>query len=271
MDLQLHGKRVLVTGSSSGIGRGIARFLAQEGCSIAVHGRSPDRVAAVVAEIRAAGGLAVPVLGEMANDDSVQQVASAALEALGGIDVLVGNAGGRAGQGDGSWEATEPEDFLRTYQLNVASNVRLVKALVPGMKARGWGRIILISSVAGAQPKPNTVPDYAASKLALVNVGLSLAKWLQGTGITVNTISPGVVESEAIRAFMRRTAQAKGWPLDWPSLREKAVREVFRVPVGRIGRPEDVAAMVALLASDLGGFCHGANIRVDGGAVGVVQ
>src|SRR5690606_10029424 len=97
-----------------------------------------------------------------------------------------------------SFEQTPPQNFVDTYQINVASNVRLVQELVGGMKARGWGRIVFISSVAGVQPKPNSVPDYATSKAALVTLGLSMAKWLANTGITVNTISPGVVDSLSI-------------------------------------------------------------------------
>jgi len=149
--------------------------------------------------------------------------------------------------------------------------VRLVHELVGGMKDRAWGRIILISSVAGIQPKPNSVPDYAASKAALINLGVSLSKWLSNTGVTVNTVSPGVIATDAIRGFMQRLATARGWTHDWESLERKAVDEVFKVPVGRIGKAEEVAALVALLASDLVGFMHGTNIRIDGGAVGVVN
>lgn len=268
MDLKLEGKRALVTGSSAGIGRGIALRLAAEGCIVAIHGRDEARANEVVAEIEAAGGKAVAIFGEMHDDAAVTAVAQKALAALGQIDILVGNAGGRGGSGNGSFEQTAPSDFLDTYQINVTSNVRLVQELVGGMKERGWGRIVFISSVAGVQPKPNSVPDYATSKAALVTLGLSMAKWLANTGITVNTISPGVVDSLSIRRFLKNMATTKGWPEDWPSLQKAAVKDVFKVPVGRIGQPEDIAAMVALLSSDLGGFIHGSNIRIDGGAVG---
>ena len=271
MDLNLQGKRAFVTGSSSGIGRGIALTLAREGCTVCVHGRDIERTNAVVAEIEAAGGRAVAVFGAMSDDAAVKKLAAEAQSALGGVDILVCNAGGRAGTGNGTYPETSPADFLATYQTNVTSNIGLVQVLADGMKQRGWGRIVLISSVAGAQPKPNSVPDYAASKAALVNVGLSLAKWLANTGVTVNTISPGVVDSASIRRFVGGVGAAKGWPLDWPTLQQKAVEEIFKVPVGRIGQPQDIAAMVALLASDLGGFIHGSNIRIDGGAVGVVN
>lgn len=268
MDLKLEDKRALITGSSAGIGRGIALMLAREGCTVAIHGRDEARVTEVVAEVEAFGGKAVPVFGEMHDDAAVTKVAQNALAALGQIDILIGNAGGRGGSGNGSFEQTAPSDFLDTYQINVASNVRLVQELVGGMRAHGWGRIVFISSVAGVRPEPNSVPDYAASKAALVTLGLSMAKWLAGSGITVNTISPGVVDSLAIRRFLKTMATAKGWPEDWPSLEKAAVKNVFKVPVGRIGQPEDIAAMVALLCSDLGGFIHGSNIRIDGGGVG---
>lgn len=272
MDLNLKGKRVLVTGSSTGIGEGIARFLAKEGCIVAIHGRNNDRINQVADEIRADGGQAVTVLGEMNDDDSVKQVALGALEALGGVDILVANAGGRVKKGNTPWDTTTPADFMSTFQINVASAVRLVHELVPGMKEQHWGRVILISSIASVNPMPDLVPDYAACKAALVTTGLSLAKWLRNTGITVNTISPGVILSDGVRNFFLSMADKKGWPKDdWPALEKQAVKELFQIPVGRIGTPQDIAAMVALISSDLGGFIHGSNIRMDGGSVGVTN
>lgn len=184
MDLQLQGKRALVTGSSGGIGEGIVKTLASEGVAVVVHGRNEQSANRVAQEITATGGKAFVVLGDLSNDEGAQNVADAALSALGGIDILVNNAGGYE-QVD--WMESKPSKWADMFNHDVLSMVRLVQHLAPQMKQLGWGRFIQLSSSAGVQPYAFG-PDYSAAKAAIINLSVSLAKDLAGTGITANTI-----------------------------------------------------------------------------------
>jgi 3-oxoacyl-[acyl-carrier protein] reductase len=165
MELQLEGKRGIVTGSSAGIGEAIAKELAGEGVIAAVHGRRPQEVARVVAEIEAGGGAAVAVVGDVTVAQDCDGVAEQVAAVLGGLNILVNNAG--------SYQPTtsseiDPEQWSKTYEANVVSVVRLLKRFLPGMIEQRYGRLIQIASGEASNPFP-TMPDYAASKAALVN------------------------------------------------------------------------------------------------------
>ncbi len=167
MDLQLQGKRALVTGSSSGIGAGIAIALAREGAAVVVHGRSRERAEQVAEELRGQGGRVQVAIGDLTDDAQAAQVAHAADDAFGGIDILINNAGGTAGKQQQDWLGTAPEVWAATYQTNVISAVRLIRHFIPQMKQRGWGRIIQLASASATQPLPFSLPDYQASKAAV--------------------------------------------------------------------------------------------------------
>ncbi len=179
MDLQLAGKVALVTGSSSGIGAEIARTLVREGATVIVHGRSSASAEQVAQSITKENGDAVVVTGDLATDEGAEQVASAALAATGAVDILINNAGTYGNQG---WMETTAEGWAARYNANVLSVVRLVQRLIPQMKARGWGRLIQMASGEATQPFA-FMPDYAATKAALVNLTVSLAKELARTGL----------------------------------------------------------------------------------------
>lgn len=257
MDLALRTKRILVTGSSRGTGAGIARVLAREGAIVFVHGFELEAAEAVAAAIRADGGDARPVAGDIRMDAGAREVAKAAGE----IDVLVNNYGVAEG---GSWESPT-SDWIDVYEKNVLSGVRLVQAFTPGMKARRWGRVLFVSTVGYARPN-SRMPHYYASKMALVNMTLSLAKELAYTGITVNCISPGIIATAEIREMFERRAIQKGEPADWASLEAQIVRGEMPNPAGIVGTPEDIGELVAFLASDRARYVNAANIRIDGGA-----
>src|SRR5262249_954826 len=165
MDLQLQGKRVLVTGSSSGIGEAIAKTLAKEGAFVVVHGRRGTEVRRVIREIGRGGGRAFAVLGDLGTDAGADQVAGATLKAIGGVDVLVNNAGAFPAK---PWLETTAADWVSLYDQNVGSMVRMVNRLVPGMKERGWGRVVSIASAVATSPFPSMGP-YSATKGANVN------------------------------------------------------------------------------------------------------
>jgi len=261
MDLQLIGKRALVTGSSAGIGEAIAKALAAEGAAVLVHGRSAPRAQAVAARIREAGGRAEVVLGDLSTDGGAAEVARQAL-AGGPVDILVNNAGFYENR---TWWTATPEDWVATLQSDLLSSVRLIQALVPAMKARGWGRVIQIGSGTGAQPFAG-YPQYCALNAARTNAAVSLARELKGTGVTSNIVSPGLVVTDAVREWFTALAPDHGWGDTWDAIEGGAVRDVLPNDVGRFGQPEEIAAVVAFLASSLSSFVSGANWRVDGGS-----
>ncbi|WP_375484977.1 SDR family NAD(P)-dependent oxidoreductase [uncultured Mycobacterium sp.] len=263
MDFGLDGKRALVTGSSSGIGAGIAKTLASEGVSVVAHGRNMQRVCAVVDQIRQNEGTAAAVIGDLATQDGAAAVAEAAAAAFGWVDILVNNAGGPSETGIQSWFALPVSEWAITYQRNVLSAGYLIHALAPRMKENGWGRIIQIASAAGIIPTSGQ-PDYGPSKAAMINMSMGLSKALAGTGVTVNTVMPGMIMTEGLRDFLHIFAERRGWGSDI----ERAAQYVLKgtgQSVHRIGQVEDVAYAVAVLASPKADFFNGMNLHVDGG------
>ena len=262
MDLQLAGKRALVTGSSSGIGAAIAAVLADEGCSVVVTGRNVERTAAVAERLRSSGATVASATGDLATDAGAETVADAALEAFGGIDILVNNAGGGAEVENPSWFTTDLSAWVDTYQKNVVAAGRLIHRLTPSMKEQGWGRVIQIGSMAGTVPT-SAQPDYAAAKAAMLAMSMGLSKALKGTGVTVNTVTPGMINTEGLQDFLRSFAEKRGWD-DIQQAADYILKGTGQT-VLRIGEPEDVANAVAYLASPVADFVNGVNIHMDGG------
>ena len=274
MDLQLKGKRALVTGSSSGIGTGIAETLAAEGAVVVVHGRDAGRCEAAAAAIRKAGGTAHVALGDLATEAGCNAVGDTIMNSVGGIDILVNNAGGRAcshrqdglaGPMNAGWLDIPWSDWLWTFEQNVGAAVRLLHRFVPGMKDRKWGRVINISSAAATQTEPD-LAEYQAVKAALVNMSSSLAKTLAHTGITVNTVSPGAILTPAVVKTFTEVARQMGWdPDNWDEIERRFTTELIPISSDHFGEPGDIGRMVALLASPLSSYMTGANYRIDGG------
>jgi NAD(P)-dependent dehydrogenase (short-subunit alcohol dehydrogenase family) len=262
MELELSGRTALVTGSYRGTGEGVAGVLAREGARVWVHGFEREPSEAVAERLRAEGGDVQAVAGDIRTDAGAQTVA----DEVGAVDVLVNNYGVAEG---GSWESPT-EDWIDIYQKNVLSGVRLIQAFTPGMRERAWGRVILVSTVGYARPN-SRMPHYYASKAALVNMTVSLAKELSDTGITVNCVSPGIVATREIRERFERRASKEGQPTDWPSLQKFIAREFMPNPSGIIGTPEDVGNLVAFLSSDRARYVNGSNLRIDGGAADCIQ
>ncbi|HEY6868161.1 MAG TPA: SDR family oxidoreductase [Novosphingobium sp.] len=274
MDLELVGKRALVTGSSSGIGAAIARVLAAEGATVMVHGRDEAKTRAVAQGLIDSGARASHVTGELSLEDDCAEVARRTLEFLGGVDILVNNAGGMAASNrpdstaesfNRPWLETPWDDWRWTYEQNVGSSVRLIQALAPGMIERGWGRIINISSASATQTEPD-LADYQPAKAAITNMTTGLAKSLAGSGVTVNTVTPGTIATEGVRSGFVEWAKQLGWTdREWPEIERRFTTEVIPQPIKHFGRPEDIARMVAFIASPQAGYMTGANYRVDGG------
>jgi NAD(P)-dependent dehydrogenase (short-subunit alcohol dehydrogenase family) len=264
MDYGLTGKRALVTGSSSGIGEGIARRLAEAGVTVAVHGRNPGRTSAVADAIKAAGGQAIAVTGDLVEDGAAERIRDRIDAQLGGVDILVNNAGGRfAGFNHMDWFGIPAADWIGSYKLNVVAAALMIEQFVPGMKERGWGRAIQISSGIAIQ-QPPVFPDYQAAKTALNSLSGSLAKALGGTGVTSNVISAGVIYTPGSDDELAKAANAFGLE-DWKKEERRFALEFFHHSVGRMGRPDDLAAAVLYMASPLADFVTGAHLVVDGG------
>src|SRR6266700_4608817 len=190
MDLKLKGRRALVTGSSSGIGEGIARMLAQEGCGVVVHGRNRERAEKYAADIKAAG----VAIGDLSADEGAAAVHAEARTALGGnIEILINNAGGSStGNTTKTPIQISPADWVSNYHTNTLTSVRLWRLAVPDMVAAKWGRVVNVSSAVAVHPN-NMGADYSGAKAALNNFTVSLAGSLKGVGVTVNTVSPGII------------------------------------------------------------------------------
>jgi NAD(P)-dependent dehydrogenase (short-subunit alcohol dehydrogenase family) len=237
------------------------------GATVIVHGRSSTSAEQVAQSIAGEDGKAVVVTGDLATDKGAERVASAALAVTGAVDILINNAGTYANH---SWMESTAEGWAARYNTNVLSAVRLVQHLIPQMKARGWGRLIQMASGEATQPFA-FMPDYAATKAALVNLTVSLAKEVARTGITVNTVSPGIIVTDGMERFYREVAASRGWGTDCTQIEQGVLREVLDNQVGRLGRVEEVSNLVAFIASPLAGFINGTNLRVDGGSIGTIN
>src|SRR5262245_3361956 len=261
MDLGLEDRTALVTGAWRGTGRGIATVLAEEGARVWLHGFDMALAEREAAVLRAEGCDVRAVAGDITTDAGAAQVCEAVLGA-GRVDVLVNNYGVAEGPG---WLDGSSDDWITSYQKNVLAGVRLVRGLVPGMRERGFGRVIFVGTVGSLRPGART-PHYYAAKAALPNLTVGLAKELAGSGITVNTVSPGIIATDEVRESFRRRAAKRGWSGDEVDLERRAVAEFMANPSARAGRVEEVGALVAFLASRHAGYINGANLRIDGGA-----
>ncbi|ASW09983.1 SDR family NAD(P)-dependent oxidoreductase [Rhizobium sp. 11515TR] len=264
MDLKLDGKIALVTGSSKGIGEGVAKGLAREGAIVIVHGRNKTSTEEVAHDIVTQGGRAHAVFGDLTNDDDVEGLVNDAQAFVKPVEILINNAGGSGEPED--WSTTRPETWASEYDRNVLAAVRMTARLLPNMRAAKWGRIVNISSMA-AMMAPAKRPDYAAAKAAMIAMTASLAKEVSMDGITANTVSPGTIHSDRLDEGFRKVAAAQGFASDapWTEI-EKIVLPMFaEVPMGRVGTLEEIADAIAFLVSPRASYITGANLRLDGG------
>jgi 3-oxoacyl-[acyl-carrier protein] reductase len=262
VDLKLSGKRALVTGSTAGIGEAIARVLAAEGASIAIHGRDEGRGNQLVDELKCGGTRTVFVKADLSLPDDIVALAEQARTTLGGIDVLVTNA---AVYPQHTWFESSADEWTRLYAVNVVASVRLIQLLVPEMRRAGWGRVVNISSGEASKPFAH-MPGYAATKAAINNATSSLCQALAGSGVTVNSVSAGLIRTAEVERWFYAEAEARGWRDDWDEIEAHILKSYLPVPVGHIGNPDDVARVVAFLASPDAAYINGAVVRVDGGS-----
>jgi 3-oxoacyl-[acyl-carrier protein] reductase len=238
----LSGKTALVTGASGGIGGAIARTLTQQGAAVALSGTRIDALEALASEI---GGSARVVPADLGAEGAVDGLARAAEEQMGGIDILVANAGVTR---DGLLLRMSDEDWRRVIDINLTSAFQLIRASIRGMMKKRWGRIIGITSVVGVTGSPGQV-NYAASKAGMIGMIKAVAHEVASRGITANCVAPGFIETEMSGVL--------------PAQRRQAILDA--VPMGRLGVPDEVAASVLFLASDEAAYVTGQTVHVNGG------
>lgn len=246
----LRGRSALVTGSSRGIGAAIARGLSGAGARIVLHARTRQACRPVHDEIADAGGQVWCLAGDLAERDAGRMLAEEAELLTGGLDILVINA---SAQINARLDNIEPVDFERQISVNLKSTVDMLQSCLPKMAARGWGRIVSIGSINQLRPK-SLVTAYAATKAAQHNLIQSLARDYAGHGVLLNTLAPGLVDTDRNRD--RKQADPEAW--------EAYVRSVNLM--GRMGQPEEMVGAAVFLASDACSFMTGETVFVTGGS-----
>ena len=259
MDLGLTGKLALVTGSTAGIGYAIAEALVHEGARVIVNGRTEDTLAAAVAKLNA---IAPKSASGFAGDLSTPAAANDVARRFPDVEILVNNLGIFEPK---PFEQITDEDWMRFFETNVLSGIRLSRHYVAGMRARNWGRVIFISSESGVQIPPEMI-HYGMTKTAQLAVSRGLAESLAGTGITVNCVLPGPTRSRGVGEFVEALAKQEGKTFaQFETEFFKKVRPTSLIK--RFAKPEEVASLVAYVASPLSSATTGAALRVDGGVV----
>lgn len=258
MDLQLKGKTAIITAATAGIGLAIARTLAKEGVDVTITGREPVKLAEAVSRLEASAP-DVKIHGFL-GDLSTAQGAEALIAHMPHTDILINNLGYYEAQ---PFAEITDEEWWRMLDVNVMSGIRLSRHYFPTMLKKNWGRVIFMSSEVGAFTPPDMV-HYGVSKSAQLAVSRGMAELTKGTGVTVNSVLPSATRSEGIMDYLRKTAPEAGMT---DQQIEAHFFETYRPSslIARMIEADEIAAMVALLASPLGAASNGAAVRVEGG------
>ncbi len=258
MDLGITGKRALILASSKGLGHGIAVALAREGADVLLCGRNGERLAANCAAINAEGnGKASWLQADLANPDFVKTLTEGVTEKLGGLDILVNNSGGPT---PGTTEEMTAENLESYFITMVARIITLTNALLPAMKAQGWGRILTVASSGVIEPLANLALSNTM-RPALAGWSKTLASEVASYGVTSNMLLPGSIATDRLDDLDGAAAKRTGRPMEDIRAEKQA-----RIPVGRYGRVGEFAATAAFLCSEPASYITGSMIRCDGGA-----
>jgi 3-oxoacyl-[acyl-carrier protein] reductase len=255
MDLGIRGKRALVCASSKGLGLGCARALAAAGVDLVMNARGAEALEAAADAIREAFGVGVVTV---AADVTSEEGRAKLLEAAGDVDILVNNAGGPP---PGLWTDWERADFIKALDANMLTPIALIKALVPGMMERGWGRVVNITSQSVKSPIPILGLSNAA-RAGLTGYVAGTARQVAGKGVVMNNLLPGIHATDRAVALDQGVAEREGITVD-----EARARRCATIPAGRYGTAGEFGAACAFLCSQHAGFIIGQNILLDGGAI----
>ena len=241
MDLGIHGKKAAVAAASTGLGFGCAKALIEDGVEVAICSRSEERITEAAAAL---GAGAVPIVADMSTEEGARSFVEQAIEKLGRVDILVANAGGPP---PGSPATTSIDGYRQAIDLNLLSTIAMCQAALPGMRERGWGRIVAITSIGARQP----IGNLAASSVARAGVSSflkTLSTEVARDGVTVNSAQPGIHATDRIKSLGNTDVVAQ------------------RVPTGTLGTADDFGKAVAFLCSEPARFITGTSILLDGGA-----
>ena len=262
MDLQLHGKTALITGSTAGIGFATAVGLFREGVSVVINGRSQSRVDDAVTKIRGVATIGTPEVTGFAADLSTAEGAAELCRQVPEVDILVNNMGIFEPK---PFEEIPDADWLRFFESNVMSGVRMSRHYLPAMRRHDWGRIVFVSSESAVQI-PSEMIHYGMTKTAQLAIARGIAETTAGTGITVNSVLPGPTESEGVATFVSELAKQRG------ADRSQVEAQFFQTArptslLKRFATVQEVANMIVYVCSPLASATNGAALRVDGGVV----
>lgn len=254
-DLQLAGKRVLVTGGTRGVGASVVALLAQQGARIVATSLSPPR--------QPVDGVHY-VAADLASAEGARRAGDETLHHLGGIDVLINVVGGSSAPA-GGFAALDDAEWAKALDLNLMSAVRLDRALLPTMLAQGAGVILHVTSIQRTLPLPEATTAYAAAKAALSTYSKALSKEVTPKGVRVVRVAPGWIETEASAALVERIAAEAG--TDYEGARQRVMDGLGGIPLGRPAQPGEVADLIAFLVSPRAASISGAEYTIDGGTV----
>lgn len=256
MDLGLHSKKALITGASRGLGYAIAQVLAREGASVVINSRSEDKLKASAAALADETGMDIfPIAGDLLYPDFPARLVSDAVGKLGGLDILVTNAGGPPA---GSFESFDEKTWARAIDLSFMSHVRLIRAALPHLRKSEAASVLTITSYSVKQPIPNLV---LSNSIRLATVGLTKTLALEiGDGIRFNSILPGWTETERVRELMSARAESAG-----TSVEEEIAKQSTQSPLGRMASPEEFANAAVFLVSPAASYITGVMLPVEGG------
>jgi 3-oxoacyl-[acyl-carrier protein] reductase len=258
MELGLKGKRAIVMAASRGLGYASALGLAREGCRLVICSRDQSRIDASAEAIRNATGAEVKALvADVSSASEAKRLVDAAVEAYGGLEIVVHNAGGPPA---GETLQMSDEQWQKAFEQNLLSFTRIVGAAAPEMRKSGYGRVLTIASSSIKQPIPNLALSNAL-RAGVWGIAKTLSRELASQGILVNVIAPGRIDTERIAELDQANAQKNG-----KAIEDVRKASVASIPLGRLGRPEELANLVVFLASEAGSYITGQAITVDGAA-----
>jgi len=257
MDLRLNGKRAFVAGASRGLGFALARGLAAEGCRVVINSRDAERLNAAARDIESAtASQAIPIPGDVAAAGSAATLIEEAASALGGLDILVTNAGGPP---SGAFESLKDEDWAQAVETSFLAHMRLIRAALPYLRESDAASILTVTSVSVKQPIPNLALSNSV-RAATVGLTKTLALELAPDGIRVNSILPGWTKTERVIELMRFRAEQ-----NHSTIEEETAKQAQAIPLGRMASPEEFAAAAVFLLSPAASYITGVMLTVDGG------